>query len=323
MTSSDQALLKTGRVLRTDAKVCHVDIDGEVVLCAPRGKLFETRGQQRNPVAVGDLVRVDVSGDPKGIEEVLPRRNRLGRMSSMHDPREQVLVANVDRLFIVGSLAKPGFSSNRTDRVLAACTWYGVPAALILNKIDLDKNDDAKSIRATYEGLGVQVFETCATDGRGLEALREALKDKVSAFYGGSGVGKSSLLNALQPGLKLKIGKISKYWDQGKHTTSHSQLMRLDFGGYVIDTPGVRSFRLHNATPADLRGMFSEFARFQGACRYADCSHDHEPDCGVFAAVERGQIAPSRFASYVEMLDELRKAPESDDVVEPPETEPE
>lgn len=311
--------LKTGRVVRTDAKVCHVEIDGEVLLCAPRGKLFEVRGPQRNPIAVGDLVRVDMAGDPRGIEEVLPRRNRLGRMSSMHDPREQVLAANIDRLYMVSSLARPGFSSNRADRVLAACQWYQVPAALILNKIDLDKNGDAPAIRATYERLGLEVLETCATTGVGVEALRERLRGRVSVFYGGSGVGKSSLLNALQPGLGLKIGKISKYWDQGKHTTSHSQLHALDFGGWVIDTPGVRTFRLHNARAAELRGMFVDFARFAGACRFPNCSHDHEPECGVFAAVERGQIAPSRLASYLEMLDELRKAPTAESDAPPDE----
>ena len=303
---------KVGRVIRTDAKVCHVDFDGQVLQCAPRGKLFEVRGPQRNPIAVGDMVRVDMGGDPAGIEEVLPRRNRLGRLSSMHDPREQVLAANVDRLLIIGSLAKPKFSSNRTDRVLAACQWYRVPASLVLNKIDLDKNGDAAAIRATYEALGVEVLETCAATGQGVDALRERLVGRVSAFYGGSGVGKSSLLNTLQPSLGLKVGKISKFWDQGKHTTTHSQLIALEFGGWVIDTPGVRTFRLHQASPAELRGMFSEFARFQGACRFPDCSHDHEPECGVFAAVERGQIAPSRFASYIEMLDELRTAPAAD-----------
>lgn len=311
-----EANWKTGRVIRTDAKVCHVDVDGVVVQAAPRGKLFETRGPQRNPIAVGDLVRVDTAGEPCSIEEVLPRRNRLGRMSSMHDPREQVLVANVDRLFIVGSLAKPSFSSNRTDRVLAACQWYGVPAALILNKIDLDKHGDAPAIRSTYEGIGLEVLDTCATSGLGIEPLRERLKGRVSAFYGGSGVGKSSLLNALQPSLALKIGKISKFWDQGRHTTTHSQLIPLEFGGWVIDTPGVRTFRLHDAKADQLRGMFAEFARFQGSCRFPNCSHDHEPECGVFAAVERGQIAPSRFASYIEMLDELRKAPSADQAAE-------
>lgn len=316
MTEARDAI---GRVIRTDAKVCHVDIEGESVPCAPRGKLFDERSSQRNPIAVGDFVRVDLSSRPAGLEEVLTRKNWLGRVSSSHDPREQVLVANVDRLFIVGSITKPPFSSIRTDRILAACFWHDIPATIVLNKTDLDRDDDATAIRATYETIGVDVLLTSATESTGIEALRARLKDKVSAFYGASGVGKSSLLNALQPGLKLKIGKISKYWDAGKHTTSYSQLHRLDFGGWVVDTPGLRTFRLHEITPQDLRGMFVEFARFQGACRFPDCSHDHEPVCGVFAAVERGEIAPSRFASYVEMLDELRTTrPDGEELVAPP-----
>jgi ribosome biogenesis GTPase len=300
----------TGRVLRTDAKVCHVDVGGRVVVAAPRGRLFEERTGQKNPIAVGDFVKVDLASDPAGLEEVLPRRNRLGRLASSHDPREQVLVANVDRLFVVGSIDKPRFSSIRTDRILAACSWYAIPTALVLNKIDLDREREADAIESTYASAGVEVLRTSATLGLGLEELRERLKGKVSAFYGASGAGKSSLLNALQPGLGLKVGKISKYWDAGKHTTSYSQLHALDSGGWVVDTPGIRTFRLHGATPGDLRGMFPELARFQSACRFPDCTHDHEPECAVFAAVERGEIAPSRYASYVEMLDELRRPSE-------------
>jgi ribosome biogenesis GTPase / thiamine phosphate phosphatase len=302
----------TGRVVRTDAKVCHVEIDGRIVVAVPRGRLFEQRGPQKNPVAVGDFVRLDLTGEPAGLDEVLPRRNWLGRLASMHDPREQVLVSNIDRLYVVGSLGTPKFSSNRTDRILAACAWYQVPAALVINKLDLDKGGEADAIRATYEGAGYEVLGTSVVKSSGIDALRDRLKDKVSAFYGGSGVGKSSLLNALQPELALKVGKISKYWTAGKHTTSSSQLHRLSFGGWVADTPGVRTFKLHGASPGELRLMFLEFERFQGACRFPDCTHDHEPDCAVFAAVERGQIAASRYASYVEMLDELRTAPATD-----------
>jgi ribosome biogenesis GTPase len=295
-----------GRVVRTDAKVCHVELDGRVLVCAPRGKLFEMRGPQKNPVALGDLVRVDPSSDPAGLEEVLPRRNRLGRTASSHDPREQVLIANVDRLLVVGSISNPLFSSTRTDRILAAASWYEVPAVIVLNKLDLDQRSAAPEIRATYERAGFEVLETSAKLGTGIDALRAVLRDKVSAFYGASGVGKSSLLNAVQPGLALRVGKISKYWDGGRHTTSFAQLHALDGGGWVADTPGLRTFRLHQADASALRGMFVEFARFHGACRFPDCTHDHEPGCGVFAAVERGEIAASRFASYVEMLDELR-----------------
>jgi ribosome biogenesis GTPase len=302
-----------GRVVRADAKVFHVDVDGRTLLAAPRGKLFEELGARKNPVAVGDLVELDVSTEPASIEAVLPRRNYLGRTASSRDPREQVLVANVDRLFVVGSLAKPGFSSNRTDRILAACRWHDIPAVVVLNKIDLERSGEAAAIRATYETAGVEVLETCALDGRGVDALREALIGRTSVFYGASGAGKSSLLNAIQPELGLRVGKISKYWDTGKHTTTFSKLIRLDAGGWVIDTPGIRVFRLHNLTPGDLRGLFPEFAPFAAKCRFPDCSHDHEPGCAVFPAAEAGELPATRLSSYLEMLDELR-APAHDDV---------
>jgi ribosome biogenesis GTPase len=301
-----EAPQQTGRVIRTDAKVCHVEVDGRVVVCAPRGKLFEERTEQKNPVAVGDFVRVDTTSTPASLEEVLPRRNRLGRTASSHDPREQVLIANVDQLCIVASVEKPKFSSNRTDRILGAAFWYDVPALLVLNKVDLDRDGAVEAIALTYEDIGVEVLRTSVTTSAGVEDLRARLKDKVTALYGASGVGKSSLLNVLQPGLKLKVGKISKFWDGGKHTTSFSQLHRLDFGGWVADTPGIRTFRLHKADAAALRGMFPEFARHQSACRFPDCSHDHEPGCAVFDAVERGDVAASRFASYIDLLDELK-----------------
>src|SRR5688572_13774447 len=234
-----------GRVVRADARIFHVSVGERTLPAAPRGKLFEGLSERKNPVAVGDRVRVDVSSTPAAIEEVLERRNYLGRRASAHDPREQVLVANVDRMFVIGSLRKPGFSSNRTDRILAACFWHGIPAVLVLNKIDLARGAEAAEIRGTYERAGVEVFETSALRGEGIDALRDALRDRLNVFYGASGAGKSSLLNALQPGLDLKVGKISRYWDTGKHTTTFSQLHRLEFGGWVIDTPGIRVFRLH------------------------------------------------------------------------------
>ncbi len=306
-----------GRVVRTDAKVCHVAIDGRIVQAAPRGALYgedSVKRVQKNPVAVGDEVEVDLTSSPASLEKVLPRKNQLSRVASSHDPREQVLAANIDQLVIVGSMAKPGFSSNRTDRILATCWWQHIPVKLVLNKTDLVDADEVAAIRETYEAIPIEVLPTSVVKVEGLEALRNVLKDRTSVVYGASGAGKSSLLNALQPGLKLKIGKISKFWDQGKHTTTFSQLHQLEFGGAVIDTPGIRVFRPYNLPAASLRDCFPEFRRAQLKCQFPDCSHDHEPGCAVFDAVEDGRIAASRFASYVQMLDELKgtKAPDEE-----------
>jgi len=294
-----------GRVLRVDAKVCHVQVESGVIQASPRGHLFEDLEGRKNPVAVGDFVDVSLEGDPVAIESVHERRNYLGRTASSHDPREQILVANADQLFIVSSLQSPGFSSNRTDRILAACIWHEIPVILVINKIDLTGAGDLEDIRRTYEAVPIEVIETCAVDGRGVETLKDRMRDKVSVLYGPSGAGKSTLINAVQPGLNLREGKISSYWKQGKHTTSYSHLITLEMGGWVVDTPGIRVFRLHGLKRNLLRDLFPEFERIQDKCHFDGCSHDHEPDCGVFDAVDRGELAASRYASYVEMLDEI------------------
>lgn len=308
--SSDGSHLVEGLVLRGDARVYHVLIDGRSRPCAPGGRLFEELNERKSPVAVGDRVRVTLEGDPARIEEVLPRRNWLSKVASSHDPREQVLFANVDQVFVVGSLAAPKFSSNRTDRILVGCHWSDIPAAVVLNKVDLDEDGEEESIRATYEAAGYEVLSTSAVTGVGVEPLRERLKGRTSVFYGASGVGKSSLLNALEPGLGLKIGKVSKYWDAGKHTTTFSSMVSLPDGSLVIDTPGIRTFRPHGLAKTELRYRFPEFAPFLGKCHFADCSHDHEPGCAVAEAAEAGKLPPSRYLTYVELLDELEPPPE-------------
>lgn len=310
------AELARGLVLRTDAKVCHVQVDGRVVQAAPRGILYgedDERREQKNPVAVGDEVEVDLATTPAGLERVLPRRNWLSRTASSHDPREQVLAANVDQLFVIASVGKPGFSSNRTDRILAACEWSRIPATIVLNKIDLAGEGELEDLTDTYARAGVPVLPTCALDGRGVESLREQMRGQTSVFYGASGSGKSSLINVLDPALKLKVGKISRFWDAGKHTTSFSQLYTIGGDMRVIDTPGIRVFRLYGVPVGNLRDLFREFVPIQSRCAFPDCSHDHEPDCAVFEAVEDGVIAASRYASYVEMLDEMRQAPVVED----------
>ncbi len=324
MSEGEQNQSLLGRVVRVDAKVVHVDVpdpiasfaaaaegtplpEVETILAAPRGSLFEDLDGKKNPISVGDLVRIDRAGEPASVEEVLPRRNYLGRVASSHDPREQVLVANVDQLFMVGALKNPGFSSNRTDRILAACRWHGIPAVIVFNKADLDKKGALmEKYRATYAGVpDLEILVTSAVDGRGIDELKEKLKGRVSVLYGPSGAGKSSLLNAIQPGLKIKEGKISSYWKQGKHTTTYSRLHRMDLGGYVVDTPGIRVFRPHGLTRSNVRDLFPDFAEYQAKCSYANCTHDHEPGCAVADASEDGLIPDTRYASYLSLLDEV------------------
>ncbi len=309
-----------GRIVRADAKVVHVLVAGEVRPFAPRGKLFDSRADSKNPLAVGYRVRVSLDGDPPGVEEVLPRKNYLPRVASSHDPRAQVLLANVDQLCVIASVVTPRFSSARTDRILATCEYYEIPARLVLNKVDLAEASEVAAITATYAAANVPVLCTSALEGKGLQELSDLIAGKCSAFYGASGAGKSTLLNAFEPGLKLRTGKISRFWEQGKHTTSFSQMLRLErLDAWVIDTPGIRVFRLHGINRAELRDCFPEFAPFQARCRFPNCSHDHEPDCALFEAVEQGLLAPTRYQSYIEILDELDPPPLQDLPADPSE----
>lgn len=327
--SSCMTALVRGKVIQVDAKVVHVEVpDGaggrQVVQAALRGSFFEERTTEKNPAAVGDVVDVDLATRPASLEAIAPRRNHLGRVASSHDPREQVLFANVDQLLCIGSVQHPGFSSNRTDRILAACHGHGIPTVLVLNKVDLAKDDRVGVLRRTYEPIPVPVLATSATTGEGLDELATLLRGRVTALYGPSGAGKSSLVNRLQPHLRLKEGRISSYWAQGKHTTTFSRMFPLtgDLGGdgqgYVIDTPGIRVFRPYGLRRADVRHLFPDFAPFQARCAYTDCTHDHEPGCAVADAAESGELPATRYASYVEILDEIDPEGAYDGVDEAP-----
>jgi ribosome biogenesis GTPase len=311
---------RRGLVVQADAKVVHVELEplnGEprrVIQAVPRGKLFEALGPVKNPLTVGDWVEVEASGEPPAVERVLPRRNQLSKVSSSHDPREQVLFANADEVLVINSFKTPGFSSNRTDRILAACSLCELPATLVLNKSDLADPEELELVRQTYQKAGYTVIETAATKGLGLEALKARMLGRTTVMYGASGVGKSTLLNALF-GLNLKVGKISSYWAQGKHTTSYSRAVRIDEQTVVIDTPGIRVFRPYGIQKADLRFHYREFAAYTGRCRFQGCLHDHEPGCALADAVESGELAPSRYLSYVELLDEIEAPPEDVETV--------
>jgi ribosome biogenesis GTPase len=253
-----------------------------------------------DPVTIGDRVIFDNDAENKGlIREVLPRRNKISRRAAGGAQKEQLLAANIDQVIPVFSAAQPEPEWEMLDRMLAIAEWQNVPPVICLNKVDLISLSSAQKIMAPYEAIGYPVIYTSTVSDIGKEDFQTRLKDQTTLFMGPSGVGKSSLLNWLQPGLNLRIGEVNEATGEGRHTTTHTQLFTLEQGGLVGDIPGVREFYLWNITPDDIPHLFREFHPHLNQCRFRNCSHVHEPGCAVKQAVETGQIAPHRFASYL------------------------
>jgi len=298
-----------GLVLRIDAKVCHVEVDGERRQLPLAGKLFEDKGHERRPLAVGDRVVLDATG--KAIDAVLPRSSQLHRRAAAEgEEQAQVLAANITHVLAVASVREPAFQPELVDGVLATAARERIPATLVLSKIDLDEALAATWTRA-YADAGVRVLGTCTVPDRSTEAtLRELgtlLRQNRSVVVGLSGTGKSSLLNAVLPGVQLRTGDLN-HIRQGRHTTTHTELIPLPGGGHVLDTPGVRNFHLFCVGSQELQFLFPEIAQRLPHCEYRSCLHDGEARCAVKDAVERGEIAASRYRSYHTMLQDALAA---------------
>ena len=233
------------------------------------------------------------------IERVEPRHGVLTRASRR---REHVLVANVDQLVIVISLVEPDLKPHLIDRYLAAAQQGGLKPILCLNKADLTDPVALQPLVGAYAQLGVPTMLTSATTGRGIDRLRELLKDRATVFSGQSGVGKSSLLNAVQPGLGLAVKTVSEVTQKGRHTTTYASLIKLNFGGWVVDTPGVRQLALWDVIPEEVEGYFGEFRPYVTLCQFPDCTHTHETGCGVKAGIARRLISDRRYHSYLGMF---------------------
>ena len=288
--------LAQGTVITVLRGACDV-VSGERVL---RLRLTGKDAHEERSLAVGDEVRFDP--ERAALVEILPRRTTLARLRSFKPGREQVIAANVDRLAIVTSVASPPFRAGAVDRFLLAARMGGLEALLVVNKIDLLEKPAALPDEIAGYDVVVPIFAVSASSGAGLEALGRALGDGTTVLAGHSGVGKSSLLNALQPELRLETGEISAKWDRGRHTTSRSTWLRLRGGGVVIDTPGVREIGTGPVDPDQLGAVYPEIALAGAGCRFRDCRHDTEPGCAVRAAVESGRIRAARLASYQRLL---------------------
>jgi len=281
-----------------------------------RGKIRLKGGESTNPVAVGDHVRYEVQDDeasfehPAVITEVLDRSNYVIRKSTNLSRQSHVIAANLDQAFIIVSLYFPEIKLPFLDRILVTCEVYGVPATIVLNKVDMYRDiaqEQIDDFRRIYEGAGYRVIETSARTGEGVEELREACRDKVCLFSGESGVGKSSLIKALDPSLSPKVGRISETHLQGKHTTTFYEMYPICSGGFIVDTPGLRGFGLVDLEKEEIALYFPEMLKEAQNCRFTPCTHTHEPGCAVKAAVDAGVISVERYNSYLGMLEEDKK----------------
>ncbi len=283
-----------------------------------KGKVRLSGSESTNPVAVGDRVRFSFGEeptvrDPARISEILDRKNHLIRRSANLSRASHVIAANIDMAYIIVSLYFPRIKTPLLDRILVTCEVYGVPATVVLNKVDLYRDEGAgeiAAIRSIYEGAGYPVIETSTVTGEGIDVLRESCRGKVNLFSGESGVGKSSVIKALDPSLDPKIGKISLAHLQGKHTTSLYEMYPLGGAepfGYVIDTPGIRGFGLVHLEKEEIALYFPEMLKASKDCRFTPCTHTHEPGCAVKQALDDGLISPERYNSYLGMLEEDRK----------------
>lgn len=282
------------------------DETGERFECSVRRVVRTLARDARNAVVTGDVVlfrptglRTD-AGLPQGvIGRVEPRR---GVVSRRHENREHVLAANVDQAAIVASAHEPPLKPSLIDRFLVSCEKGGATPLVCINKADLVGPNDLDRLVLLYRGLGYNVLPTSVVDGRGVDELRSLLAGKTTVFAGQSGVGKSSLLNAVQPQLGLATGEVSDWTMKGRHTTRRAVLLPLAGGGYVVDTPGVRQFQIWEVASGEVEGYFAEFRRYVPLCRFPDCTHTHEDGCAVKRAVDLGLIDETRYRSYVKIL---------------------
>lgn len=291
-----------GLVVRTQSGFFTVQTDMGIFECRLRGKL--KRGEYLGDLAaIGDWVQVRPLDGQRGvIEAIEPRQRVIARMAPT--PRgeyQQIIVANPDQAVFVFACEEPKPRFRMLDRFLVIAEKENIAALIVANKVDLVGLEQAQDLFGHYTPIGYPVIYTSARTGYGLEDLRQCLKGKLSVFAGPSGAGKTSLLNAIQPGLGLEVRQVSRATGKGTHTTVTSQMFPLQEGGYVADTPGLKSLALWDITPDELDGYFPEIGPLVAECQFSDCTHSHEPNCAVLKAVAEGRVHPARYESYLRL----------------------
>ena len=282
--------------------------DGEVVLCRLRGKIRLDGIRTTNPVAVGDKVIFEKENNKETcvINKILPRYNVIVRKSVNLSKASHIIASNIDQAILVATIAHPRTSTGFMDRFLVTAEAYHIPTTIVFNKCDLYDEEQmavAKELIDAFENIGYHAFMVSAKTGFQCEELKEIMKDKVNLFSGHSGVGKSALINRLDSNLNVRVGDISEVHEKGKHTTTFSQMFPLSFGGYIIDSPGIKEFGLYDMEKETLAQRFPEMRNLMHECKFSNCTHMHEPHCAIKEAVEQNEIAAWRYNDYCNMME--------------------
>lgn len=299
-----------GRVIKSTGSWYDVRDDaGMVVSCRLRGKIRLDGLRTTNPVAVGDLVNFEKERDKETcvIDKILPRTNVIVRKSVNLSKESHIIAANVDQAILVATIAQPRTSTGFIDRFTVTAEAYHIPTIIVFNKCDIyneEQNAVAEELMKVYNNIGYQSFMVSAKTGYNCDRLENIMKDKISMFSGHSGVGKSALVNRMDPNLDIRVGEISEVHEKGKHTTTFAQMYELCFGGYIIDTPGIKEFALFDMEKETLAQRFPEMRALMHDCHFNNCTHLHEPHCAIKDAVEQGVIADWRYENYCNMMDD-------------------
>lgn len=310
ITDEEREKLLRGRILSIGSQEIIVEHQGKNIACVLRGILKKEKGRVKNLVTVGDYVLFEPLNEGSGvIVHIEERQSVLSRADNLHQKREQLIAANIDQVLITVSVVSPPLKTSVVDRFVIAARKGNMKPIIVVNKIDLlpqegDERELYNEFCRSWKDAGVPVIAVSAKDDAGLQPLKDVMSGQASVFSGQSGVGKSSLINAVT-GMDLAVGDVVMRSQKGAHTTTSAQLIPLEFGGWVIDTPGIKSFGIWNLQRDEINTYFSDITSFGSECKYPDCSHTHEDKCAVMSAVERGELSALRYESYVYLMETI------------------